>query len=142
MNAVEINHELHFCAAEEIAMVKNTHHNQRGASTLGTVVLLAVLGFGVFVGIQYIPQKIEDMSIDSVFDSIEAIQQQNPSGSAQGVEATIDRLLNTNDLEHLRSNFKVYQDGHGINVTFSREWKLNLIYTEQAMKYEKTLSLK
>ena len=123
-------------------MVKNTHHNQRGASTLGTVVLLAVLGFGVFVGLQYIPQKIEDMSIDSVLDSIETIQQQSPSGNVQGVEATIDRLLNTNDLEHLRSNFKVYQNGKGINVTFSREWKLNLIYTEQGMKYEKTLTLK
>ena len=142
MNAVEINHELHFCAAEEITMVNITQHNQRGASTLGTVILLAVLGFGVFVGIQYIPQKIEDMSIDSVLDSIETIQQQSPSGNVQGVEATIDRLLNTNDLDHLRSNFKVYQNGKGINVTFSREWKLNLIYAEQAMKYEKTLSLK
>jgi len=142
MNAVEISHVLLSCAAEEIAMVKNTHHNQRGASTLGTVVLLAVLGFGVFVGLQYIPQKIEDMSIDSVLDSIETIQQQSPSGNVQGVEATIDRLLNTNDLEHLRSNFKVYQNGKGINVTFSREWKLNLIYTEQGMKYEKTLTLK
>ena len=123
-------------------MVNNTQHNQRGASTLGTVILLAVLGFGVFVGLQYIPQKIEDLSVDSVLDSIATIQQQSPSGNVQGVEATIDRLLNTNDLDHLRSNFKVYQNGKGINVSFSREWKLNLIYTEQAMKHEKNLTLK
>jgi len=123
-------------------MMKTTHHNQRGTSTLGTIILLAVLGFGVFVGLQYIPQKIQDMSIDSVFDSIESIQKQSPSGSVRGVEATIDRLLNTNEMDNLRSNFKVYQSGSGIGVSFSREWKLNLIYTEQTMKYEKTLTLK
>jgi hypothetical protein len=82
------------------------------------------------------------MSVDSVLDSIETIQQQNPSAGARNVEATIDRLLNTNNLQHLRSNFKVYQSGKDIIVTASREWKLNLIYTEQVMKYEKTRTLK
>lgn len=123
-------------------MVKTTHHSQRGASTPGTVILLGILGYGVFIGLQYIPQKIEDMSVDSVLDSIETIQQQNPSAGARNVEATIDRLLNTNNLQHLRSNFKVYQSGKDIIVTASREWKLNLIYTEQVMKYEKTRTLK
>jgi len=122
--------------------MKQTRNNQHGASTLGTVILLGVLGYGVFVGLQYIPQKIEDMSVDSVLDSVETIWQQNPSGSVHDVEASIDRLLNTNDREHLRSKFKVYQSGNGIEVAFSREWQLNLIYTEQAMKHEKTLTLK
>lgn len=123
-------------------MVKKTHHSQRGASTPGTVILLGVLGYGVFIGLQYIPQKIEDMSVDSVLDGVETIQQQNPSAGARNVEATIDRLLNTNNLQHLRGNFKVYQSGKDIIVTVSREWKLNLIYTEQVMKYEKIRTLK
>jgi hypothetical protein len=123
-------------------MVKHMRNNQRGASTLGTIILLGVLGYGVFIGLQYIPQKIEDLSVDSVLDSIETIQQQNPSAGVRNVEATLDRLLNTNNLQHLRSNFKVYQSGKDIIVTASREWKLNLIYTEHVMKYEKTRTLK
>jgi hypothetical protein len=142
MKDLELNCVVHFCAAGEIAMVNKTHHNQRGASTLGTVILLGVVGYAVFIGLQYIPQKIEDMAVDSVLGGVEDIRQQNPSGSVHDVEASIDKLLSTNSREHLRSNFKVYRGGNGIEVTFSREWTLNLIYTEQAMKHEKTLVLR
>jgi hypothetical protein len=96
----------------------------------------------VFVGLQCILQEIEGMSVDSVLESIKTIWQQNLSGSVRNVEASIDKLLNTNDRENLRGNFKVYQSGNTIKVMFSREWKLNLICAEQAMKYERTLTLK
>ena len=122
-------------------MVKNMHDHQRGASALGTVIFLAALGYAVFVGLQYIPQKIENMSIDSILDSMHILQQQTPAGSVQAVEATIDRLLNTSELGELRGNFNVQQNGKTFVVTVSREWTLNLIYQEKLMKYEKTLTL-
>jgi hypothetical protein len=115
---------------------------QRGASMLGTVIFLGLLGYGVYLGLQYIPQKIENMSIDSIFESIQKIQQEAPSRSVHEVEMTLDRLLTTNQLDHLRNNFKVYRDGDGINVNFSREWTLNLIYKEATMQYERNLALK
>jgi hypothetical protein len=122
--------------------MKNMHNNERGGSALGTVIFLAVLGYAVFIGLQYIPQKIEDMSLNSILDSMHILQQQTPVGSVQAVEAMIDRLLSTNELGELRGNFKVQQDGQTFIVTVSREWKLNLIFQEKLMKYEKTLTLR
>ena len=122
--------------------MKNMHNNEHGGSALGTVIFLAALGYAVFIGLQYVPQKIEDMSLNSILDSMHILQQQTPAGSVQAVEATIDRLLSTNELGELRGNFKVQQDGNTFIVTVSREWKLNLIFQEKLMKYEKTLTLR
>lgn len=123
-------------------MMKNTHNNQRGASTLGTVIMLAVLGYGVFLGLQYVPQKIENMSLDSILESVESKYKVNPADSARDVDATIDALLSTNELRELKGNFKVMQSGNTITISVSREWKLNLIYAEKVMHYERTLALK
>jgi hypothetical protein len=122
--------------------MKNMHNNEHGGSALGTVIFLAALGYAVFIGLQYVPQKIEDMSLNSILDSMHILQQQTPAGSVQAVEATIDRLLSTSELGELRGNFKVQQDGNTFIVTVSREWKLNLIFQEKLMKYEKTLTLR
>ena len=115
---------------------------QRGASTLGTVIFLGILGYGVFLGLQYVPQKIENMSIDSILEGLNDLQKQNSFNNVRDVENTIDRLLNTSDLDHLKGNFKVRQNGNDITVDVSREWSLNLIYTVKTMKYANTLTLK
>ena len=47
---------------------------QKGASAISTIIMLAVLGFAVYVGIQYVPQMIESKSIDSVLRSMEETQ--------------------------------------------------------------------
>ncbi len=122
-------------------MAKYTHRNQHGASALGTVMMLAVLGYGVFLGIQWVPQKIQNMSLDSILESLESKQKQFPMRSIREVESTLDALLGTNNLTALKDNFKVMQSHNSIAIEVSREWKFNLIYAEKAMRYEKSLLL-
>ena len=42
---------------------------QKGASAIVTLIILALLAYGVYVGIQYVPQAIESKSVDSVLNS-------------------------------------------------------------------------
>jgi len=109
---------------------------------ISNVIFLAIVGYGVFLGLQYVPQKIENMSIDSILASVKSIQEQAPSRNVRDVEKTLDQLLNTSELSHLKNNFKVYEDGDGINVTVSREWVLNMIYQEKKITYERKVALK
>jgi nitric oxide reductase large subunit len=142
MQVEEMIDALSFCTVKETATMKNMQSNQRGGSAVGTVILLAALGFGAFVGLQYIPQKIQNMTLDSILDSITSMQQESPAGSVQEVQTRIDRLIDTNEMDELRDNFKIAQDRSTFIVTVSREWKLNLLYTEKVMKYERILTLK
>ena len=51
---------------------------QKGASAIVTIIFLAVLGYAVYVGIQYVPQAIESRSVDSILNTVETDQRANP----------------------------------------------------------------
>ena len=44
---------------------------QSGASFVVTLIFLVVLGFAVYVGIEYVPQVIESKSIDSILKTMQ-----------------------------------------------------------------------
>ena len=46
-------------------VMKKLPNQQKGASAIFTIILLAVLGYAVYIGIQYVPQAVESKSIDS-----------------------------------------------------------------------------
>jgi len=43
---------------------------QRGASTIGLIIILAVIGVGAYIGLQYIPQFIECGTVDTILSNI------------------------------------------------------------------------
>ena len=114
---------------------------QRGASAIVTIIMLAVLGFAVYVGIQYVPQLIESKSIDSVLRSMEETQNTERVSTVVDARNKVIKLLQINDMYDMAESLTVKKGDGGIEVAFSYDRELNLIYKKQPMKYSKKVRL-
>jgi hypothetical protein len=115
---------------------------QIGASTISTIITLAILGYGVYVGIQYVPQFIEAKSIDSVLNSIERNHKTEPVTSVQTARDHVIKLLQINEMNEMTDNFKIENRSGTIRIKFSYDRELNLLYKVKPMHYEKLLDLR
>lgn len=115
---------------------------QRGASAVGTIMLLAIVAYGVFVGIQYVPQLIESGSVHSVLNSIEAAHHSDPARSAQAVRALVDNHLSLNQMNHLKNSFNVREFANDYVIEVSYERDLDLFFTKKVITYESSLTLR
>jgi len=114
---------------------------QKGASAIVYLIILAVLGVGVYVGMQYIPQYIESATLDSVLAKIEKAHGETRFDSRQELESAIRKQLDVNEMDDMMAAFKVAPEGQGYKVDVRYERTLNLIYEKRPMVYEKTLLL-
>lgn len=121
--------------------MKSMQKTQQGLSGIGVIILLAVIGAGAYLGLQYIPQYIEAGTVDSILANLEKSREETPFSSAADVSKMINKQLNLNQMEDLRDSFKVTQDGEAYIVKVSYERELNLIYGKKPMPYERTLTL-
>jgi hypothetical protein len=115
---------------------------QKGASAIATIIILVVLGFAAYVGIQYVPQMIESKSIDSILKTMETTQQTNPANTLQAVESKLVGLLQINEMNDMADSFTVKEGEGGIIVAFSYDRELNLIYKTLPMEYRKKVLLR
>ena len=115
---------------------------QRGASGIGLIIFLAIIGAGAYIGFQYLPQYIECGTVDSILSNIERTHEKTPVSSVKEIQDMIDKQLNINQMDDMRDNFTVMQDDETYIVTVSYERELNLIYEKRPMKYEKSITLK
>ena len=114
---------------------------QKGASIIGTIITLAVLGYGVYLGIQYVPQAIESNSISSILSSMRDSQISDPVTSNQAASAKVIKLLQINEMNDMTDSFVVERRDDKIVVRFSYDRELNLGYKIQPIHYEKSVSL-
>ena len=120
----------------------NMQRKQKGASVIGLIITLAILGYGVYVGLQNIPQHMEFGTVNSILDNIEAHHKASPVRSVNEVTEAINRQLNVNEMNDMKDNFHVRQDGGKYIIKVSYERELNLVYEKKLMKYDKTLTLR
>lgn len=116
-------------------------NRQQGGSGIGLIITLAIIGYGVFVGIQYVPQYIESASVKAILVNIVDNHNKEPLNDASAVQSAIDNQLYINQMDDLKNSFTVTPDrGHYI-ITVSYERELNLLYTNKKMVYEETATL-
>lgn len=115
---------------------------QQGISGIGLIIIMAILGAGIYIGLQYIPQYIECGTVDSILESLEKANKETPFNSVKDIQDRIGKQLEMNQMDDLRDNFKVTQDGEMYIVRVSYERELNLIYKRKPMKYEKVIPLR
>ena len=115
---------------------------QRGASAIGTIIMLAILGYGVFIGFQYVPQAIESRSIDSILKTVDSASKSGSINSVQAAQERVVSLLQINEMNDMGDDFTVTEQGGRITVTFSYDRELNLLYKVQPMPYKKIMILK
>ena len=114
---------------------------QMGASTIGTIIILAVLGYGVHLGIQYVPQAIESKSVGSILNNIEVSHRTNAITSKQDATAQVIKMLQVNEMNDMTDSFTVEGRDGRITITFSYDRELNLGYKIQPIRYEKSVRL-
>jgi hypothetical protein len=114
---------------------------QKGASLIGTIIILAALGYGGYLGIQYVPQVIESKSIDSILDNMETAQRSDPVTSKQAATIKVTKLLQINGMNDMTDNFTVERHGDKFTITFSYDRELNLGYKIKPIHYEKSVTL-
>jgi len=115
---------------------------QKGASAIATIILLAVLAYAVYIGIQYVPQAIESRSVDSVLDTVETDQRANPVTSEYDAKAKVVKLLQINEMNDMAANVSVNKIGGNTTITISYDRELNLGFKKHPMHYKKSLVLK
>lgn len=114
---------------------------QKGASAIFTLIVLVLLGYGVYIGIQYVPYMIESKSIDSVLSNVKDAHQKDRIDSVEEAKSRVISLLQINEMNDMTDSLDVKQWDGKITITFIYDRKLNLIYKTKPMHYEKTLSL-
>ena len=122
--------------------MNTSQRTQRGASAITLIIILAIIGAGTYIGLQYIPQYIECGTVDSILSNIEKAHEKTPVTSVKNLRSMIDKQLNMNSMDDMQDNFTVTQidDTYIVKVSYERE--LNLIYEKKPIKYEKSLTLK
>jgi hypothetical protein len=114
---------------------------QKGASAIGTIIILAVLGYGAYLGIQYVPQMIESKGIDSILKNIVTTQKTDRITTEQAATEKVIKLLQVNEMNDMTDKFKVTKRDGKITITFNYDRELNLGYKLQPMPYEKSVTL-
>jgi hypothetical protein len=122
-------------------MNMNLQRNQKGGSAIALIIVLAIFAYAVYVGLQYIPQRIESGTVDSILDSIAENHKTTPVQNVSEILSAITRQLNVNQMDDMKDNFKVskYRGTYIIKASYERE--LNLGYEIKKIQYEKTRTL-
>ncbi len=115
---------------------------QRGGSIISTLITLVILAYGVFIGIQYVPQLLESHSIDSILDRMRDTQVADPVKTANDVNLKVVRMLQINEMDNMTNNFKVENQDGMLLVIFDYERELDLVFKTLPIKYHKTMLLR
>ena len=122
--------------------MKNLPAKQKGASAIVTVIVLALLAYGIYLGIQYVPQAIESRAIDSIFATIDQEHRMDRLRSADEAKTKVVKMLQVNEMNEMAKNVSVKRFSDTITIKVIYERELNLGYKTKPMPYEKTLVLK
>ena len=117
------------------------HTRQQGNSAIGLIIFLAVIGYGIFVGIQYVPQYIESNTVRTILNALVEKNNEEPFGTMGALENAIDNQLYVNQMSDLKDSFKVTQYRGDYVVTVRYERELNLGYETKMLKYERSVTL-
>ena len=115
---------------------------QKGASPIFTIIVLALLGYGLYIGIQYVPQLIEAKSIGSILSSIDQNHRTEAITDIGDARTSVIKMLQINEMDDMVENFTVKRVRDNITITFSYDRELNLGYEKKPMHYENVLTLK
>lgn len=114
---------------------------QKGTSAIFTIILLAVLGYTVYIGIQYVPQAVESKSIDSILNSVKTEHKSNPVSTESEAKSRVIKLLQVNEMNDMTDSFSVKNRSGITTITFKYDRELDLIFKKHSMHYEKSLAL-
>jgi hypothetical protein len=115
--------------------------NHHGGSAIGLVISLAILGYGIFVGIQYVPQYIESTTVDAILESLTDTHRKEPFSDTGAIHGAIDNQLYINQMGAMKKDFSIIPSRGSYIVTVRYERELNLLYAKKQIQHEKSVTL-
>jgi hypothetical protein len=115
---------------------------QSGGSVFSLIVTLAIIGIGAYIGMQYIPQRIEAATVESMLENIRQDYLARRVGSMHELQRSVDNQLNINEMNDLKKHIKVTQEAGMYVVRSNYDRDLNLIFTTKQLHYENKVVLK
>ena len=115
---------------------------QKGGSVFSLLITLAIIGIAAYLAVQYVPQRSEFSTVDSILNKIEQDHRKTRIRSVNELQHSIANQLNVNEMNDLKDSFEIRQSGGIYVIRVSYERELNLIYAKKQMKYEKTITLR
>ena len=116
-------------------------NRQKGGSPIGGIIILVLLVYGGFVAFQWVPQWLESQAIDSVLETMERNQSSAKIGSVNAARDQVNTLLNINEMDDKQSMFEYRQNGPNVIIDVIYERKLNLLFKNEPVIYNKNLTL-
>lgn len=122
-------------------MMKRLQGKQQGASVIGLVITLFVIGYAAYVGIQWVPQLIEAQTVGSILDSIQKDHRAAPVQNEAEIKDNWSKLLNINEMNDMKDVIEIdrYRGQYTIKVAYERQ--LDLLYQTRTIQYEKAITL-
>lgn len=121
---------------------EKTPVRQRGKSVIGNLIVLALIAFGIWVGIQYIPQRLEAGTVRTILDQVRQRHSATPIQDDRDLWAVINNHLHINGMNHMKDYFKAKWDQGRVTITVDYERDLNLLFSTRTMKYHEELVLR
>jgi hypothetical protein len=122
-------------------IVRKLPRKQSGASVILMGIVLAVLAYGVYVGINYMPIMLESMSLNAILKNISSDQQGDPITTEHEAEAKVIRMLQINEMDDMAKHLKTRFRAGTIEIKFSYERELDLGFQVRKLQYEKVLEV-
>jgi len=114
---------------------------QQGKTFIVLIIILALIGVGVYIGLQYIPHKMETGTVDSILDNIEKTYADTQPKNIGEIQGSIDKYLNINQKEELKDSFVITKENEEYIIRVNLIRELNLIYKKISMKYDREIYL-
>lgn len=118
------------------------HRKQLGGSVLGLILTLVVIGIGAYIGVQYVPQRIEISAVDSILEDIRQDFLTTPVSSVHDIQQSLDRHLNINEMNDMKKHFSITQESGIFVIRVSYERELNLLVTTKQLQYQRKVALR
>jgi len=116
-------------------------HEQNGAAIFNMIILLLV-AYGIFVGVQYAPIMIESRTIDAMLNSIAQSNQTLPAENMESVESMLNNQLYINEMTGMRDSFDIDYRDRAYTIQVNYERSLNLGFDQKTLKYQKSITLR
>lgn len=117
-----------------------THH-QRGIGAIGLTIILLIVGYGGYVGIQLVPQLIEAQSVQSILHTMREENKPEKPMSELDIERAWNRYLNINDMNYLQDAIEVNSHRGQFTIDVRYQRNLDLLYENRVIEYHKSVSL-
>ena len=121
--------------------IMNMRVRQGGKSAIGNIIVLAMIGFGIWLGIQFIPQKLEEGAVSSLLDDVQQAHNITPIREEAALWRVVDRQLSVNEMRDMRNNMKISHEAGGMVLRVSYERDLNLLFTTMTRQINKNVVL-